>query len=778
MVLEGGRESGRLSRRAAPCLLFALLVIAVYADPLFFRRIFVGRDLLFYNLPMEKTIHDAYAAGRLPIWEPHVSGGRPLLANPNAGALYPVRALLAAVPFPLAMRVFPVVHWIMAGIGFLLLLGAIGVSRAGAWIGAVTYTFSGVVVSDVFYPHVMPGMMLLVWILWAVARRGADRRGRIVLLSVLFGLDMLAGDAFTTALAVLAALLWIALETESPRQKRALADLVLSLALGAALAAPQIVATAAWIPQTVRAISGIRLSEALFYSVSPWRLLELAIPYPFGPTWALDKSLVWGWPLFHDRFSGLFATLYAGPFALIALALVWKRKVPGARFARAAFLAGVLLSVVPSLLPQAWSGLRVSVSLRNPEKFALLFSLSLALFAGIGFDSLRRARTAPGWILGCGGAFAAVALAALLGRGAAGRVAVRAMGAHPALAPVAGEGLPAAVAVAGLLWTAAVVALAVLATGSPRATTIAVTLLTLATIVSSRAIAFSESEDRALQPEPFARKVRRLDPAGESLVLGESFFLPRSFLEAAQAPTDPAGTDFVRRRWSEHTHALWGMRTVFNEDFDSGDLSRVESLRRAAGILPGLKESGNLFGAIALRWGIRYRDQRPVSVRFRRIGGDGLQDWDENQERFADIRVPQKWREEPTSPSALQALATLAPGEVVIESGSRGAGGCDAGPVRVVTREPGRLIFDTVSPVPAWVFVVRAFWSARSVRVDGVPVETFPAQLAFTAFRIPAGRHRVEWIERAPGLRLSGWGPALFGVAAAGILFRRKRPAK
>ena len=46
--------------------LFLLLVMIVYADPLFTRRNFGGRDLLAYNLPMEKTVHDAYARGRLP----------------------------------------------------------------------------------------------------------------------------------------------------------------------------------------------------------------------------------------------------------------------------------------------------------------------------------------------------------------------------------------------------------------------------------------------------------------------------------------------------------------------------------------------------------------------------------------------------------------------------------------------------------------------------------------------------------------------------------------
>ena len=101
-------------RRLAPAALFTLLVAAVYADPLLTRRAFVGRDLLPYGLPLERVVHDAWSRGRLPVWSADVSGGRPLLPNPNAGALYPARPLLSLVSFPAAMRLFPILHWVMA----------------------------------------------------------------------------------------------------------------------------------------------------------------------------------------------------------------------------------------------------------------------------------------------------------------------------------------------------------------------------------------------------------------------------------------------------------------------------------------------------------------------------------------------------------------------------------------------------------------------------------------------------------------------------------------
>ena len=122
----------RVGKRILPALLFALLVLGAYSSALISRRNFAGRDLLVYNLPMEKTVHDAYARGQLPVWSPEISGGRPLLPNPNAGALYPLRAVLAGLPFPAAVRVFPILHWIAAGVGTIVLLGSLVDALRGA----------------------------------------------------------------------------------------------------------------------------------------------------------------------------------------------------------------------------------------------------------------------------------------------------------------------------------------------------------------------------------------------------------------------------------------------------------------------------------------------------------------------------------------------------------------------------------------------------------------------------------------------------------------------
>jgi hypothetical protein len=761
-------SSGAHASRGLPILFFLLLVVAAYADPLFTRRSFLGRDLVPYNLPFENAVHDAWARGRLPVWFPDASGGRPLMPNPNSGVLYPVRPLLSRVPFPLAMRIFPVLHWAAAGVGMILLLGALGACAGGGFLAAVTYAFSGVVVSELYYSNFQPGVTLLPWALWALVRPARSRARRIVVAAVVFGLLLLAGDVFTSGLAILCGVLWILVEMERTERAAAAGVLALALALGALLAAPQILATALLVPETHRAVIGMKLAESLHFSLAPWRLLELAVPYPFGPVWSQDVFAIWG----ESAFRFFFATLHVGAFGLVAVAALGRRpRRRGARFSLWLALTALLLAVVPGFVPKSMLDWASPIPLRYPEKFCVALCLALAIAAGLAVDRFRR-EPAPRWVLPVSALLAGSALAAALFPSGAGRLAAAAVGAAPAAAAVAGRELPGALAEGGLYWVATLIALDLLRRSGAWGVA-GLALLALAPVAANRRIALADREERVFAPTAFAREIARRDPSGAYRTLDESSYRPPSALETAARSADPGGSDYARRVWFLHTQALWGRGTVFNSDLDVGDLSRVDSLRRLSFPLATLPTVGDFFGNFALRYGIRWRDQEPLAG-YRPFGHDGLQAWDESPAALPDIRLLKRWREERGALEAFRAIPGLAAGEAVLETGRGAAGSSRPGRVRVLEKSPERLSLLASVPDPTWLFVLRGFWSYRTVLVDGRPVEPVPAQLAFTAIPIPAGEHRVEWRERAPGWEVSRFGPFLF-VAAALWLFVRER---
>ena len=768
----------RESRRARflPALLFGLLVVAAYADPLFLRKNFGGRDLLAYHLPIESAVHDAFSRGRLPVWIPEISGGRPLMPNPNVGALYPVRPLLSLLPFPVAMRIYPVLHWALAGVGMILLLQSLKASRAAAWVGAVTYTFSGVSVSEVFYSNIQPGMALLPWVLWAFLRPMESRSRKVLLLSLFFALLALSGDIFTSGLAILCCLLWLVLEVGAERQKSDLAVLLLALPLAALAAAPQVLAAALWIPTTNRSVLGMELWHAFQFSLSPFRLLEFVVPYPFGATWEIDVTRVWGWKVLQGRAIGFFSSLYAGAFGVIALVSARRERARGARFARVLFLLGLMVTVLPSFLPESWEKVASPLPLRYPEKFAVALVLAIAILSGLAFDRFRFAVRAPRWALAAGGALALAAALAYLFPSSAGRIAAAlAGGAEPGLAAErAADMLPGALAEAGIFWMASLVAIAVLHRSGRAPLAFSLMLLTLVPLAANRRIARSFRQDAVFGPPVFDRYLARADPSGAYRTLGVSAYQESTEPERARWSTDAGGLAETRLNWDYYTHALWGRGTVLNRDFDVGDPSRLQSLRRISEFAATYKDAQTFYGALALRWAIRSRGQVPLAG-YRPFREHGLQVWDEHEKPYPDIRLVESWREEPSAVAALGAVSRLAPGEVVIESDARRAGAARPGKVQVLVKTPERLLLNTDSEDPAWLFVLRGYWDYRRVLLDGKPVEVAPAQLAFSAVRVPAGRHRIEWRELLPGFGISRWGPLLFAMAGLGLLLAESR---
>ncbi len=761
----------RTSARWLPDLLFVAVVLVAFADPLVTGGTFGGRDLYPYNLPVEHAMHAAWSRGAAPVWGADFSGGRPLLPNPNLGALYPVRPLLSVLPFPAAFRVYPVLHWILAGLGMARLLRALGAGPWGGFVGAAMYAFSGVGISEVFYSNQQPGMALLPWIVWAAVRPAQTAASRVLPLALVFGLDFLAGDVFGIGIALGACALWILVETPRAEWMKGALHLAGALVLAALLAAPQIVASVLWAPLTHRAIGGIPLKVAVSFSVPPARLLELVVPFPFGATWLLDAKENWGRGAFRDFFS----TLFCGGLALYALVILRRLRSPGARFAIVLAAAAAALCVLPSFVPAAWGDWRSPVPLRYPEKLSVALVFALALAAGIAVERFR-ARRVPAWI---GIAVAAVLTAvALLARtfpavvGGAGLAATGASGATPA---GAGLQIGAAFAEGGLLWIATVVGLDWLPHPGKWRTAAAVALLAAVPILANRRAARTFPEQNIFTPPNFARFAAKSDPGRRFRALDVASYRPQTQV-SERTSTDPEGNDFYRRAWFIFTPSLWGRGTVVNVDPDVGDLSRMESLRRISTSFPESPSASAFFRSLSLRHAIRFRDQPPLPG-YQPVGGDRIQVWDEDSGALPSIRIPGRVRETPGPREALGAFTSLAADEVILETGRSGEGVPSAGTIRDLDDQPERLRFSIAAPAATWVFVLRGFWPYRTVRIDGERVDPVPAQLAFSALPVPGGQHRVDWSEDLPGAPASWAGPVLFfGIGLLWTLRQRPLP--
>ena len=134
-------------------------------------------DQLTYDLPLQRTIYDAYRRGEVPWWDPYTFGGRPLLADAHINGTDPIRLVCyALLPFELAYNWTLILHWVASALGMYCLLRrwrfhevtCLGLAFAFACAGyhAIMFGHPWNTGSFLFYPW-----LWLAWDAWITGRR-------------------------------------------------------------------------------------------------------------------------------------------------------------------------------------------------------------------------------------------------------------------------------------------------------------------------------------------------------------------------------------------------------------------------------------------------------------------------------------------------------------------------------------------------------------------------------------------------------------------------------
>ena len=127
--------------------------------------------------------------GELPFWNQYIFSGTPLLAGFNAGAFYPLVGLFVILPDRVAWIATEVILFSLIAVGMYLFLRALALSTAACVLAAATFSFSGVVLSQVNHVDMTEGFVSIPFMLLAVLHIVRDGRWRwSVLLGVGFAL--------------------------------------------------------------------------------------------------------------------------------------------------------------------------------------------------------------------------------------------------------------------------------------------------------------------------------------------------------------------------------------------------------------------------------------------------------------------------------------------------------------------------------------------------------------------------------------------------------------
>jgi len=169
-------------------LLLVFLPVVLFGVPAAFGHPAVTGDNLIQNLPLRALSGRQIREGHLPLWNPYIWSGSPLLGGLNAGSFYPFTFLFAVLP-PLGAWVanLVVVYW-AAGLSLYALARQYRLRPLASLLAALTYAFSGTMSGQLVHLGVVQGvafMPLLVLSLlklsWAVFGTGPVGEGEQVM---------------------------------------------------------------------------------------------------------------------------------------------------------------------------------------------------------------------------------------------------------------------------------------------------------------------------------------------------------------------------------------------------------------------------------------------------------------------------------------------------------------------------------------------------------------------------------------------------------------------
>jgi hypothetical protein len=361
-------------------------------------RALANRDIPIFHLPLRTAFRDLAVFG-LPVWNPWLHGGQPILSNPSYAAFYPPSWLVLAVPPAYALSLLAIFHAGIAFAGAWLLARRLGCGRGAAALAGIGFSGCGAYLSFLSAFNLYWGITWLPWVLaWgdaALAAEPGERWWRPGLLAGgALGLALLNGEpatAMMSGLGLLALTVDAAARRGRPAVKTAARALVPFLA-GGALAAVQLVPTLSRLAESPR--RRLTFADAADWSLPPARLIETVFPRFFGDAPRSLEGLFFGWTL-NDRHYPYVESLYPGLLlTVLGVAALLRGGIPRRGAWAGACTGGWLLALGRHNPAYGWLR-RVFPPLgvlRYPEKFAVLSVLLLALAGVLGWQWLLQER--------------------------------------------------------------------------------------------------------------------------------------------------------------------------------------------------------------------------------------------------------------------------------------------------------------------------------------------------------------------------------------------------
>ena len=366
--------------------LFLLVALAFFGHFLTGNLVMAFKDLSRYFYPLRHLMVEEVLSGHLPLWNPYIFCGFPLLATLQVCFFYPLTFIYYLLPFNLAFNYYIILHYFLAACFMYALLRYFKLEAVPAFFGGLIFAFSGYLLS---VSNMNTSLSSVIWLPLVVLfldklinSQFAIRNSSFIWLTLILALMFLGGEP--TIIYTTGWFLFFYVTVFAGQKLRSLLALGLAFLLAGGLVAVQLFPF----------IELSRLSDRIartgfdlisFRSFPPRELLTFFFPFFFGnpaqlgsynetllgavnQDWLISPylgilPLVFTFFPKRDKLTGF---LWGGALAALLMA-----------FGRYTFFYKFLFYVLPG----------VSL-IRFPVKFLFLTTFCLAFLSALGFSRL------------------------------------------------------------------------------------------------------------------------------------------------------------------------------------------------------------------------------------------------------------------------------------------------------------------------------------------------------------------------------------------------------
>ena len=174
-VVAAGARSARRRGDVVAVVVLVTLPAVIFGLPALLGHAVLPGDDLTQNLPLRVLAGRDIRAGHLPLLDPYIWSGAPLLAGWNAAAAYPLTWLFAILPGTAAWTVNMIATWAVAGLGMFCFLRALRLASLASLLGAFSFAFAGGMSAQVTHFGLVAGLSWVPLALLSILRLSQDR---------------------------------------------------------------------------------------------------------------------------------------------------------------------------------------------------------------------------------------------------------------------------------------------------------------------------------------------------------------------------------------------------------------------------------------------------------------------------------------------------------------------------------------------------------------------------------------------------------------------------